>query len=1017
MKKRSCLRWGVGAGILAALLLCVVIVAAFYFQRRSVAFNSRPLVLIHAPINHDRVAVGEGIPVHATAREDSGLRRIELWVDDELVAARDAPEGGATTLTLSHGWYARLEGTHLVVVRALSRRGASGQASVTVTASASSDVGPETHTIQEGETVEVIAAARGVTPEELAAANPDIGSAGPGDELVIPEEEAAAPPATGVGGEAPADSTASPGSSNPLEDLLFHFVPLLASSQGSSEPASLRVEVLSLQTSQAFDGLHCYVGLAGATPRWLPDTDSDQTTDESFAALPGGGWDVQPVMAGAAAPFLSWPGDQMLQLDISCIGMTGGGEDALELGRIQIGIPQADWDGVSRMVGSDGEGGHVDIEYKVTRMSGTPRGVPAWLEPGMTPPTHVHLDDRRISLRWDYLPRQDEEPIDGFRIYLNGSLQWTEPAEARESGLPYEWFHPLCGSPYVFGVTAFRSGYPDGPESPAANAIVVTPVGECNREIQVIFHSLETFELGGDGSPDELAGDVGPVYGYFYANEDEVRFDTRPSGEGGGSLDMPIGLSDYTLYQLNDLFVNRDWNFSMMPGTVVDIPPGGSFEFGFFIMDHDRSRDEALCGADSMAYSDNPATTDLNEWHEGTLTSDDGKCRLSFSWGPAMDSPVGTGIAGGEPLPWLETEDFRVDEATGAVQVQLRNTGTATWPWKDLDVELRTRQGDTVLLQTWDNFALEVGQERTLDFPAGTAIAPFDVCVMLDPGNKVLELYERTGALSHGPQCQQLPDLSIAGVAYDGAGKLRVTVENVGDGALQNRTVILRVSGSSTINGTTLERSQQWPGITLGAGEARVLDFDDFASLRGELRDGYTVQLDPEGTLAEAGVANNRYAVGPGSGYLQLYWASVEAPYDARRDIEYTLQADAVSGEFRRPIVSWHIGQHIDWGSCFGPRYCVLSFTDFEYFQPHFELLGDEALQVTITASDAGEDGDVIGVETYGAGDGWGAGPSGPLRSCSQLGLDPNPGLHQWLMGYSEGHPWHIQYHICREGP
>jgi len=127
MKKTSCLRWGLGIGILAIMLLCIAGVALIYFQRRSVSFNSRPLVLIHAPINHDNVMVGEGIPVHATAREDNGLRRMELWVDDELIAVREAPAGSTINLTLSQSWNPDLPGTHVIVVRAVSSVGVAGQ--------------------------------------------------------------------------------------------------------------------------------------------------------------------------------------------------------------------------------------------------------------------------------------------------------------------------------------------------------------------------------------------------------------------------------------------------------------------------------------------------------------------------------------------------------------------------------------------------------------------------------------------------------------------------------------------------------------------------------------------------------------------------------------------------------------------------------------------------------------------------------------------------------------------------
>ncbi len=1016
MKKKSCLRWGLGLGILAVALLCVAAIAVIYFQRRSVSFNSRPLVLIQQPFNHERILVGEGVPVHATAREDSGLRRVELWVDDELLAVREPADTSPKNLTLTYGWSPVVEGTHVIVVRAISASGALGQSTITVTASAAAETGPETHTIQEGETVDVIAAEHGVTPEQLAAANPDLASAAPGDELVLPDEAvapAAAPPAA-AGAAAPADSGGSPGSTNPLESLVFQLLPFAVPQDTSSVIGSLRLEVLALQTSQAFDGLHCYVGIGDSTPRWLPDADGDQTTDESFAALGGGEWDVQPSLAGTAAPFLAWPGDHELPVDISCVGMSAGGADALDLGRMQFVVPPSDWDAVTRTSGADGEGGHAEITYKVTRMDEAPRGVPAWLEPGMTPPANVRLDDRRISLRWDYNPRADEAPIDGFRIYLNGNLQWTERADARESGLPYEWFHPLCGSPYLFGVTAFRAGYPDGPESTAATVMVVTPAGQCDREIQVIFRSLETFELGVDGSPDHLSGDVGPVYGNFYANEDLVTFDTRSSAEGGGSLDSPIGLYDNTVYQLNDLWTNRDWNFSSMPGTVVDVPPGGSFQLGFFIMDHDRSRDNLACAGDSAIYYDNPATQDLDEWHEGTVTSEDGKCRLTFSFGPALGSPVGTGIAGAEPLPWLEVEDILVNAGTGAMQVQLRNTGTATWPWRDLDVELRARSGETIALKTWPGFVLEAGQERTIDFPAGTLASPFDACVLLDPADKVPELYERTGALMHGPVCEPLPDLAITGAAYNGTNRLRVTVENVGSGMLEGRNVSMRAIDG---RGVQLGDDQSWRDVTLRPGEARVFEIPGIdAGRRTGMQNGYSIHLDPDGTLAETSTENNIYTIGPSSGVLMITWVTAQAPYDARRNVEFSLRAEAVSGESRRQIVLWQVAQHIDWSGCYDPRYCNLTFGRTQFTYDPFELYGDEALEVTIRAAHAGEDGaDVVGVERYEAADGWGAGPRGPTAGCYDVGYEPTPSAHQWIMGYVDGHPWYMAFNVCNQ--
>ncbi len=69
------------------LLIGLILLGIFLGQlsRRGKALNSRPLVLILDPGYGDQVQVGEGVIVHATAREDVGLSRIELWVNDQLI--------------------------------------------------------------------------------------------------------------------------------------------------------------------------------------------------------------------------------------------------------------------------------------------------------------------------------------------------------------------------------------------------------------------------------------------------------------------------------------------------------------------------------------------------------------------------------------------------------------------------------------------------------------------------------------------------------------------------------------------------------------------------------------------------------------------------------------------------------------------------------------------------------------------------------------------------------------------
>ncbi len=241
-------------------------------------------------------------------------------------------------------------------------------------------------------------------------------------------------------------------------------------------------------------------------------------------------------------------------------------------------------------------------------------------------------------------------------------------------------------------------------------------------------------------------------------------------------------------------------------------------------MDSDRNNDQLVCEGMSMIYDDNPATRMFDQWHDELIRSDNGRCRLSYSFGPALGSPVGSGVAGDEPLPWLNVEDLAINE-NGSVEVHLRNTGTATWPWKDLDIRLQTRDGDLITTQTKSSFVLETGQETTIEFPARTLSEPYDACVVIDPEDQVLELYERSDRLSHSPVCPALPDLVISNVHFsggEGAGALEVIVQNIGDSALENRTVSIETYRP---DGTQIDIEGAWRNVTLEPGEfARLPD-------------------------------------------------------------------------------------------------------------------------------------------------------------------------------------------------
>ena len=359
MKNKGCSPWVFLLGIMVLAAACVLVISLVYFQARARAFNSRPLVLIHSPVNHEQARIGDGIIVHATARAGNGLRRMELWVNDTFVDAREVTDGSAPTmLVFSGSWVAGAAGNHVLIVRAIAADGTEGQSSVMVEALVQEAADSGIHVVEEDETLETIAEEHGTTPEELAAANPYLGPGGPapGDELVVPDDEA--PPAEGgapeeEGGEPPIPEDDPPGAPESTFEL-FYLVPFEALDIGAGEPTGLRVEFLSVGTGEIYEGLHCYIGLGDQSPRWYPDEDNDQITDESFVLDDTDHWSLGTHLSGEDAPVIYWPRNRDLPLDISCVGIAGGGTDALDLGRWEGAIPPEQWTGMLLAEGATG---------------------------------------------------------------------------------------------------------------------------------------------------------------------------------------------------------------------------------------------------------------------------------------------------------------------------------------------------------------------------------------------------------------------------------------------------------------------------------------------------------------------------------------------------------------------------------------------------------------------------------------------------------------------------------------
>jgi hypothetical protein len=874
--------------ILIVIVVCLALALLgylFYNAQRNRTMNERPLVLIYAPLNRERIPLGEGTLTHVTARAKSGVERIDLWLDGTLLATQESPGNDPVSpMMLASVWKPSLLGTHVLVARAFSGSGVAGQATITieVVEAKEEEAAQIDHIVEEEETLKTIAKDLGVDVEMLEDLNPEIGDEGlePGDRVTVPNprddsSEDTSPGDTGDEGISeelgsadetpPAPQVNAPGSLATMIEILGMEGVVVT----DNEPVGLRVEVLALETDSEYESTHCYVGLGDNAPRWYPDPDGDQSTDDSFDSLGGGSWDVVGHLSGLAVPIISWPGGQPLPIDITCVGMGDGGADAIQLGHLEILAEAEEWDGITRRTRSAGAEGFFTVDYRISREQLLPIEPQPWIDEEMTPPIHLRFIDAhgRYFLGWEYEPREDESIDGGFRIYLNGTLQWVEPPDERFTEVPEQWRWPPCGEEYEFTVSAFYTqDCPDCRESEPSNIVTVSTgeVGDraCGRRVYVDFETLFTGDLGGDGEGDP--GDVGPVYGSFFAGDQSASFDTEC--EPGELCDAFEGLVHNGEY-----IINRRGGLSRqeLAQFRVYVPDGEDLVLGFDITDKDTgigNDDDPVCAGIARVNVDVPSSGTIETLTPGDAPAD--RCRVTYRvvplWGPAVAE--GEGPA----LPHLRVEGLTVSRDS-MLYISVRNIGNAAWTGHDLTAVVKRQSGEPIGVYTWPELYLEPEEVIMLSHPDLAPERPMDACVILDPGNEVRELLDRSaeeGSSEYAVEryCTPLPDLTIADVelghSYEAGDYLAVEVENTGTGDFdRNLTLHIEFPDGSYF-------TDQWPDVSIDRGRSVRLVFpnlqynnpmaDDLTYLE-MLRDGFTVVADPRDEIAEEDEENNTY--------------------------------------------------------------------------------------------------------------------------------------------------------------
>ncbi|MCJ7432321.1 MAG: Ig-like domain-containing protein, partial [Anaerolineales bacterium] len=161
---------------LVALAIVAAAIAYFYFYGNIPLTASEPApgpaVTIQEPAPGAQVTKGDSFVFFATANDEAGVVRLDLWIDSTLALSQSSPDAnGINPLSLSYPLVAAENGNYALIARAYNSQGEFGESVVhyvTVVEPAASAPTQEyaQYIVQEGDTLENIAARLGVSVED-----------------------------------------------------------------------------------------------------------------------------------------------------------------------------------------------------------------------------------------------------------------------------------------------------------------------------------------------------------------------------------------------------------------------------------------------------------------------------------------------------------------------------------------------------------------------------------------------------------------------------------------------------------------------------------------------------------------------------------------------------------------------------------------------------------------------------------------------------------------------------------
>jgi hypothetical protein len=392
----------------------------------------------------------------------------------------------------------------------------------------------------------------------------------------------------------------------------------------------------------------------------------------------------------------------------------------ITLGEFESFHGPEEWDG-RRLVGT-GIGGieWFQIEYHINH-AGAAGGILAPYDLEYAPPPPPPID--RLTWQWD----GDETTIDGFRIYLNDSLQWTVDRGIRSTSLPAAWINPPCDETYRFHVTAYEGPLGVGIESISSDPVVFEG-DPCDDVWYVTFDQTRFTSLTAD-----FPFFAGPLYGDFWANTvDPVSFNSGP----------PLGVNILNMgfyYSILDMFFNQYgicWDCPSNNSLRVPLQ-GGDLTVGANLWDDDPSPnpDDPICD-DSKLISSGVLVDGLEDYIE--CTTPHGVGRVYFTVNEAPTAGVVPGAGPG--LPDLSVVNTWVSGG-GQFYVRVQNVGTVPVVGWDLEVHLEHSADGDLGTRIIPGLTLEPGATEDLTHPLWVGLGdPADITVTLDPNNALPEV-------------------------------------------------------------------------------------------------------------------------------------------------------------------------------------------------------------------------------------------------------------------------------------